>query len=84
MNLNKLKEKQRLELASLEARYTNQIEAVEQRRKSELRSLEERQKLEMSAFEALAEQKNKNSGYSHDSISLKNINDKPKNFLIFI
>ena len=59
MDLNKLKEKQRLELVSLEARYINRIKAVEQQRESELRSLEERQRREMSAFEALAERKNK-------------------------
>ena len=59
MDLNKLKEKQRLELVSLEARYINRIKAVEQQRESELRSLEERHRREMSAFEALAERENK-------------------------
>ena len=59
MDLNKLKEKQRLELVSLEARYTNQIKAVEQQRESELRSLEERQMREMLIFEALGRRENK-------------------------
>ena len=60
MDLNKLKEKQRLELVSLEARYINRIKAVEQQRESELRSLEERQMREMFAFEALGKRENKN------------------------
>ena len=58
MDLNKLKEKQRLELVSLEARYTNQIKAVEQQRESELRSLEERQMREMFASKALGKREN--------------------------
>ena len=59
LDLNKLKEKQRLELVSLEARYINRIKAVEQQRESELRSLEERQMREMFAFEALGKRENK-------------------------